>query len=1471
MMDNNNFSFKKRRKNLDNYKKNYLNNRNIDCQTTEPNSTTIQNIIQKQKRLYNDITTLSSNLNNNFDLNKNHNNNVNIKINNDYNKISSNTNSKENQFRNERDNKNISLNNLNLIKDQQSEKINELINKFNNLYSSENNNKDKQNYNINNDYNLKEEKEINFQDSYTLSNNYNDNNGNMNNENININNLSSDNIINNRHNTHIDLNKNNHNKSADNAINSINESYNTFNYEKRINNYNSKDKNLIQNTYFPNRNKFINRDNYHHNFIRPKQKSHSFNQISRTYKNSPSKNTVNKYYLKNKENNPELSTISIKANMVINDFKKTLIEAEKMENELNRSKLSIKTFAAPKNGNNIINTFSHLNLNQTNTDIITNNSYLNTNNNSKNNYKDININDLNFNEDEFIYEDEIDKLKLQNLILIKTNQDLKNQNKILTHEINSYKKSSIYKNPFTQYDKDLNIFIQDLKTGLENATQSNQEFENIINNTQKENKVLNEKNDELLANFELAKDECEKMAKENSELKVELENKIEEIKEKENNLNKLEKEINNLNNIINNNKNQINYLNSIQESSKLSQKDNEDLIVDLKNTIENLQKINLENNNEIIDLKKKVEEYKNSLNSKQNEITILKENINEKEIIIKNKDNQINEFNNIIKESKNNNSKTKDEIQNINIEKEKLKNEIKTIKMLLADRERTISAQKNSISFLTKTFNKNINMINDNINNAMMNEENQNTDLNKGLKLMVEKMQKEISELSKKSNKNEKEKIQLEKDLSEFNEQYEQIRYDYKLLLQKYKEQNNIIEVLKREFLSKNNDKELQHLTKINFDILGKLKKTENENILKTQQLEQLKKNYDLINNQFIEFTKNNYNSSSNNASKLNNNKNENIIMNSNNENNKSIEVDINNIPQIPFLKNENQSHRKLMNSQDLDELLLQYSNENNSEKINLGLDIINNNNDINNKEIEKNGKYCNDIYNNMNQKEKENKNKENLNTNIDDINNIFNKKKENFFNNNNVEVNNNIINYEANNNTTNILSNINLKTESIENSRNASEGKNDIDKIIRSYKDYNSNNLNIGENLINSNRSNNYNNNEIINLSEEIKEKLTECYNNSLSDLQNKNNYSTQMEMNKIELNNLDILSNNNKYISQSMQFHFKNDNNKLNLNNNENNINQKNYLKELEINDNLSDENININRNIDIKNILKDQNLVPYPNLYTLRGNKIISFNLFEKKFILINPKDNTNGFFSIYLSKNKSQPLTLNSPIGFLILLDDYIFHYNMINNTINILTKILSLHQDGGFIYINNEIYSLSGKDCLLCEKYSNNKKKNIKLPSVNFERINSGLCNINNEYLYIFFGNKCDNSIERLNLSINYETMKEYINNWEYIQINSVMDNGEKIGLERFTLFLDDYNNVIILGGNDSKGKSNQNIYGLNLINNEICSIGKIDTSALYIGQNIQLDDSIFAIYDTRYGLHFFNKELDYHEIYNFNI
>jgi len=1625
-MNDQNFSFKPSKINST---KNFLDNpinpqkRNSDLHPTEANSSNLQDIVQKQQKLYEDIKTLSSNINLNLNLDFNQNNTKNNNLN-DFYQLSANINSAKSQMNTKQLFGNMPKTTKSNI---QREKINELIHKFNNLYSSEKSLSNNINMNNVRNNSNEEEQEMKIQDFF--SNNNSDLNGTYDtNNNLNINNISYDNIYKNKNNSKIS-NKNTSNKSSDNIVastnstnnqnsNDLDNKKNMYNYHKRSNNYNK-----IRLNYFAAKKKLLNRPINIHSYAR--NKSYSTTHTSKSYNAIRGKRNISNYYSnQNRDNDPDISRISEKANIVINEFKKTLMEAEKVENELNKSKYSLKTFCGfgangnynANNVNNMNNTYdtfnsnntniNNINLNQTNdTDAYNTNSFINSNNNQKNqkvkknnknnnNYNNYNKNQIN--EDEYMNEenynindntndnnenenenytydenyndnenddekDEIEKLRIQNQILMKSNMALKNKNKILTHEISTYKKSSIYKNPFTQYDQDLNAFIQDLKNSLDNATQNNEELENIIISTQNENKLLNSKNKELISNFELAKNECEKMAKENSELKVELENRLEQVTVFENNVKDMEKEIKNLNNIINNNNNQINYLNDIQESNKLSQKDNEDLILELKNTIENLQKVNSENSNEIIELKNKIEECNNNMDLKQNEINALNDNINEKELIIKNKDTQLKEYNEIINSSNNKNIQNKNELQNLNIEKEKLKNEIKTIKMLLSDRERTISSLKNSISFLTKTFNKNINTINNNINDAMSNDENENFDTNKGMKVIVEKMQKEIAELNKKNNEKEKERIRLEKEMNDFNEQYEQIKYEYQLLYQKYIEQNKIIEMIKKEFLKRNNENELQHLTKVNFDILAKLKQTQNENIIKSQQIEKLKKNYEIINNQLIEFSNNqlNYNNfnsqlTNSNTKKANennitdefiknendndsdNNKKEDIIINNNNiitdnindnnninndmENNENninnvinsnINNNINNIinrNKVPNLekkrynandgrinynlkdgyinKNEKDededNNMKLSDYQNsVEDNLLQYSNENHFEK-------------FGNMNEEKSEEINYDINSNINKDLSHNDNNENENDNKninENINNIIKENKQLHYNyddednNSNTEIkaSQDFININEKNNT----NDRNINTQTIDILQSDPDKHNNIDKLDNNI----NNNLNNDENIDNE-RLYTYpiklTSNENEDCSEDIKEKISQGGNDDFVPEQNKYKYISQIQLNKMNLNDLEMATINSDYKSNSMglpkSFNNSNINNissknfqNSNISNiNHNNIYQRPSIKELDINDNLSEPNEN-NMNADMMNMNmniseKDNNqMLIYQNIYTLNENKIICFNLYEKKFILINPKDKTNGVFDNYLSKESSPPLTLNTNQGFFILLDNCIFHYNEFNNTINILHQLLTPHKEGGFIYLNNEIYSLSGKDCLQCEKYSIKKNINIKLPSVNYARINSGLCNINNEYLYIFFGNKCYNSIERLNLSIDYETMSEYINNWEYMQINNAMENGDKICLERFTLFLDDYNNVIILGGNDSEGNINQDIYGLNLDNNEIGVIGKIDTSALYIGQNIQIDDSIFAIYDLKNGLHFFNKELDYHEIYNFNL
>ena len=237
-MENKNFSFKTGE--VDPSSQNIINqnNINVNYQTTEPNSSNLQDIVQKQKKLYDDIITLSSNPNLNLDVNENLNNlNDNTNNQDDCNKISSNLNPTKSLLTNDQQFKNISkpnINNINFINGEQTKKLNELINKFNYLYSSDIK-KDMNTYNINNN-NLNEEKEMNIHDYYTISNN---DYGKINIENNNINNISSDNIYNNNK-LNIDLNKNIHNKSTDNLAKSNIGQNNFIDNSRKVCNYNNK-------------------------------------------------------------------------------------------------------------------------------------------------------------------------------------------------------------------------------------------------------------------------------------------------------------------------------------------------------------------------------------------------------------------------------------------------------------------------------------------------------------------------------------------------------------------------------------------------------------------------------------------------------------------------------------------------------------------------------------------------------------------------------------------------------------------------------------------------------------------------------------------------------------------------------------------------------------------------------------------------------------------------------------------------------------------------------------------------------------------------------------------------------------------------------------------------------------------------------------------------------------------------------
>ena len=217
---------------------------------------------------------------------------------------------------------------------------------------------------------------------------------------------------------------------------------------------------------------------------------------------------------KTKPQNLNKSINELKTKTILKEFKKLLKETEEATNSINKRNQTL---------NEEIDDFS------------TNSNYMN----NKTFMSNLSLNDIKQTEDiaSFVAEDEVTRLKISNEVLIKSNLDLKNKNKILQNEINQYKNSAIYKSPYSQFDNNLNEFIQDLKNSLDNAQISNNELQEIIKKVQESNEKLTNSNNDLIHSYEITKEEFERATKENSELKARNDIKEEKNKELNNKIN----------------------------------------------------------------------------------------------------------------------------------------------------------------------------------------------------------------------------------------------------------------------------------------------------------------------------------------------------------------------------------------------------------------------------------------------------------------------------------------------------------------------------------------------------------------------------------------------------------------------------------------------------------------------------------------------------------------------------------------------------------------------------------------------------------------------------------------------------------------------------------------------------------------------------------------------------------------------
>lgn len=262
-------------------------------------------------------------------------------------------------------------------------------------------------------------------------------------------------------------------------------------------------------------------------------------------------------------------------------------------------------------------------------------SLANNINNISNYYSNVSQNNNNFSSIKNEKFESAEILEIANQVLNKSNLDLKNYNKVLQIELNSYKsRLSKQRGPLTQFDTNMPILIDTLKTALNSSQMSSQELNDIYQKVREKNESLKLENQNL-------NEEITKYSNENKNTNT----KGKDIKEINNNLAKKYNELIEENQEI---LTEIKTLNSQIEEQEIKN-DN------LTKIINNFHKDNEESQEAFLQLK--------------NEMNNLK---NHKEKIERNKE----EADNLAKEGKEEIASRDEEINQLNEKVEKLYDEM---------------------------------------------------------------------------------------------------------------------------------------------------------------------------------------------------------------------------------------------------------------------------------------------------------------------------------------------------------------------------------------------------------------------------------------------------------------------------------------------------------------------------------------------------------------------------------------------------------------------------------------------------------------------------------------------------------------------------------------------------------------------------------------------------------------------------
>jgi hypothetical protein len=496
------------------------------------------------------------------------------------------------------------------------------------------------------------------------------------------------------------------------------------------------------------------------------------------------------------------ATSKRKTDEIINNFKDILKESEKYISDP-----PAVNYPTSQNERKYINTLSSMNINMNydynSPDLNASNQQMYSNplspeRESENNFNSF-VNKITSNN----LKEEIDRLRISNQVLNKSNLDYKNQNKIMQYEIEVLQNSNLNNNygMNSNFDHNVNNFIEGLKNSLNSCQMSNKELGDIIENLQKRNSDLISENNLLKEQFSIVKNELDALKKKFCELKVINENILNEKSKKENECNQLELRLKEKDEKANEDEEKISNLFLLIENYEKNKSDNLELQENLKNTLEVLKKSNAESEKEKANLSVKIEELQNENLQKNYDIDQLKNSIQSE---FKEKDFTTKELKNLRDDISAKESYLKEiqlKFRNALMDIEKNKTKMETINLNIEEKDHVINNLKNSLNYYTKTFEEIKNEL-DNTKVKLEAEINEKVRIVQNFELCRKKLndsQNLLNELKNGKEELQMKNLKLEKELIENRNKITQMEFENEVLSEKLSERDMIINKYKEE------------------------------------------------------------------------------------------------------------------------------------------------------------------------------------------------------------------------------------------------------------------------------------------------------------------------------------------------------------------------------------------------------------------------------------------------------------------------------------------------------------------------------------------------------------------------------------------------------------------------------------------------------------------------------------------------